>query len=152
MGHRLLDCFGLLALVLYILGALSFYPLLLFGPHAHTDVAFELLLLLPPIFAGAGAHEFLRRRGKARFAPRRLAVDALGAGSVAAVAWKLLLHTIRRDPPAYMTGADRGSEVFWPFLLYLPLCALLSLAATVALPMLVWVMVRRMAPDPIPDP
>ena len=80
MGHRLLDCFGLLALVLYILGALSFYPLLLFGPHAHTDVAFELLLLLPPIFAGAGAREFLRRRGKERFAPRRLAVDALGAG------------------------------------------------------------------------
>ena len=145
MDHRLLDRLGLLAIVLYILGALSYYLPLFFGSRASAPLALELFFLFPPVFAGAAAYQIVRYRRESEFTPSGLAAASLGAGLVVGLAWKLLHFGLaqynRAYPPSELPKHDLGPE-FLLIIPYMLLCAVLSIVAAFALPKLIRLMLR----------
>lgn len=152
MKPLLLDRIALLAMVLYIMGALSYYLPFFLGSGAYTAPGITSFFLLPPVFAGAGAYALVRYRNEWDFAPRWLAVAALGSGAVTLLAWELLHFAMiqynRAHPQSDFSGPDVDPSIRF-VLPYMLLCGLLSIAAACALPKLVTTLfgaIRRPAP------
>lgn len=140
MTTQRLDRIALIAMILYILGALSYYLPFFLGSFAPQAVPFRLFFLLPPVFTGAGVYAILQYQSESGFAPRWLAAAALGSGTATLLAWESYLFALRQynraHPPTDFSGPDLGPE----FLLVIPygiLCAILSIVAALALPKLI---------------
>lgn len=145
MKTQLLDRTALIAMTLYIMGALSYYLSWFLESGAYTALSIQLFVLLPPVCAGAVVFEILRYRRESDFAPRWLAAAALGAGVAIRLAWELFLFGLALYnstlPPSDPSGGDLPPE-FRLALPYMLLCALLSVVAALFLPKLIWVMLR----------
>lgn len=150
MKPRLLDRIGLLAIILYILGALSYYLPFFFRTGSQTALTLQLYLVLPPVGAGAAVYEVFRRHRGSQFAPRVLAAAGLGSGAAIRLAWELFLvallqYNLRRPAPGIPRG-DLGPG-FGLLLPYMLLCGVLSVVAALALPKLCWMLVRDFRTD-----
>ena len=138
---RTQDQLGLVALTVYILGALASWPagaVRLPG----TGVLLQLFLLLPVVGAGAGIYALLRARRGEAVTPTGLAAAGLGAGVVVRVTWQVIVAPwLYGNPLGTRSGSsdDRlgpGPELLWG-VAYAYLCIVSAGIALFYLPRLV---------------
>ena len=152
----MMDRIALLAMILYIMGAISYYLPFFIGSGAYTGLAIQSFVLLPPVFAGAGVYAIVAHRKNLDFAPRWLAVAALGSGAATFLAWRLFMFGISQHNRALPApdSSGPGLDPWFPFVIipYGILCAVLSIVAALALPKLVRALIHSATkPDPVLD-